>query len=247
MSGLRKVSSVIFVPPNAQKIERLFEKDSIEEDLMTIEEKVERDPFSRETILFRASLSSGVPVETHRNTRTEKTGSVKITDPKSKVYSGKKEFLKNTTESTILMQLNRKIELDQKGRPMPGFEPFLLKRYLHKSKMTKEDLESYELQTLIDAGKIEEITRQQYQEELAQIPEEKSEIEERKPNPKKIGAAGGGSGSSVFMGSSTSSGNVSDDNGPTISFDAKSVEDGDSVDMNVLIQRALNNQESGTP
>ena len=243
MSSLRKVSSVIFVPPNAQKIERLFEKDSIEEDLMTIEEKVERDPFSRETILFRASLSGGVPVGTHKNTR--KTGSSKTTDLKSKVYSGKKEFLKNTTESTILMQLGRKIELDQKGRPMPGFEPFLLKRYLHKSKLTKDDLESYELQSLIDAGTIVEITREQHQEELAQIPEEKSEIEERKPNanPKKIGAAGGGSGSSVFMGSSTSSGNVSDDDGPTISFDAKSVGDGDSVDMNVLIQQALNSEE----
>jgi len=234
MNSLRKVNSVVFVPLNAQKIERLFEKDPIEEELMTIEEKVARDPFSRETILFRASLSGGGGISAPKRTISKREGSSKSTE--TKVYSGKKEFLKNMTDSTIIMQLNRKMEVDNRGRPLPGQEPYVLKRFLHKSKLTKEDLECYELQSLIESGSIEEITKQQHKEEMEQMPEIESEIEKRKSNPKAIGSAG------VSMGSSRTA-FVENNDGPTISFGASDLGSGEPNEMDILIKQALNSEE----
>lgn len=158
-----KINPPIFIPENAKFIKKM---SSIMDDqmILTYEEKVKRNPYLRE--IFRMET-----IETKERTVKqvpEKKRSIEL-KPVSKEktgYAGKLEYIKNLTDSILLLYVE---DENAKSKSVRGVKGTPLYKYTRKNSLSEKQLKSYELKVLYEDGRIEDITKEQFESELRSL------------------------------------------------------------------------------
>jgi hypothetical protein len=188
---MRKTNCLLFVPHNP-KFFNFTKTKGGDISLLTLEEKIKRDPTQRERLRCEAKFSGGArPKKKKFNRGRSVQGRGSSPSIVSEAASGhvspqdlnldqfdddKILYLKNMTDTDIILDFSqgKPVELDEEKKPI--YKPKIIKRFLPIWELTEEELNSPVLEGYYRKKMITGVTEAQYHREMAEI-QGKEEIE----------------------------------------------------------------------
>ncbi len=163
---MRKLKSLLFVPETPVYYSS-FDKPSSFEDsgFLTLKEKIKADPTMRERLKCEAKILAGingVKKTSRRRSVKQAVEDVQREDAKVLEDNGELSYIKNMTETDVVLNFYENVSLKKGERPP---KPPVVKRFMAKWELTDEQLDSPVFKRLFKSGILTLVTEAQMRKE----------------------------------------------------------------------------------